>query len=275
MENMEIPDFFYGTAWKEEATTGLVTEALTQGFRGIDTANQRVHYHEVAVGEGIAEAIHSGITSRDEIFLQTKFTFQRGQDHRLPYDPEASIAEQVRQSFESSRHHLQTDYLDSYVLHGPSTHEGLTGDDWSAWRSMEEIQAAGGTRLLGVSNVSLNQLKAFCDDAVTAPRFVQNRCFANRRWDKEIRHFCSANNILYQGFSLLTANQQYLRHPVILEICKSRQMSISQTIFRFAIDSGMLPLTGTSKAEHMKHDLLVKDFKLSETDLEAIENIAF
>ena len=52
-------------------------------------------------------------------------------------------------------------------------------------------------------------------------------------------------------------------------------MSISQTIFRFAIDSGMLPLTGTSKAEHMKHDLLVKDFKLSETDLEAIENIAF
>src|SRR4029079_3850161 len=89
------PFFLYGTAWKEEATQSLTELALRQGFRGIDTANQRRHYFEAAVGL----ALKSGVVPRDQVFLQTKFTFQRGQDHRLPYDPGAPIATQVAQSF--------------------------------------------------------------------------------------------------------------------------------------------------------------------------------
>ena len=84
-----VPCFLYGTAWKEDQTERLTRLALENGFRGIDTANQRRHYDEAAVGAGIATVIESGLLKRDDLFLQTKYTFQRGQDHRLPYDPES------------------------------------------------------------------------------------------------------------------------------------------------------------------------------------------
>src|SRR5215813_1994240 len=99
IEGVRVPRFLYGTAWKEDQTQRLTELALRQGFRGIDTANQRRHYYEAAVGAGIAAAIEAGIVKRDELFLQTKYTFQPGQDHRLPYDPRAPIATQVEQSF--------------------------------------------------------------------------------------------------------------------------------------------------------------------------------
>lgn len=269
-----FPGFIYGTAWKEDKTQGLVEKALRSGFAAIDTANQRKHYFEEAVGQGINAAIEDGVISRNKLFLQTKYTFQRGQDQRLPYDPDAPIEIQVLQSFESSLEHLQTDYIDSYILHGPSSRSGLTDADWAAWRGLEEIYASKRVRFLGISNVSLVQLETLCGKAQTKPQFVQNRCYASKYWDKGIRAFCSENNIVYQGFSLLTANRQYLRHPKILEIGKSHGMSISQTFFRFAIDAGMIPLTGTSNAEHMDHDLLAFNFKLSQDDIDAIENIA-
>src|SRR4051812_28407181 len=93
-----MPTFLYGTAWKEARTEELTRQALEVGFRGVDTANQRKHYVETAVGAAVRK---SGI-ARGELFLQTKFTHARGQDHRLPYDPRAKISAQVRQSFESS-----------------------------------------------------------------------------------------------------------------------------------------------------------------------------
>src|SRR6266436_5194631 len=119
IEGVRVPRFLYGTAWKEDATQRLTQLALQQGFRGIDTANQRRHYHEAAVGQAIAASVAGGLVARDDLFLQTKFTFREGQDHRLPYDPGAPIAVQVEQSFASSLEHLITDVIGSYVLHGP------------------------------------------------------------------------------------------------------------------------------------------------------------
>ena len=114
IDGVRVPRFLYGTAWKEDATQRLTELALQQGFRGIDTANQRKHYDEAAVGRGISAAIAGGLVTRDELFLQTKFTFRPGQDHRLPYDPAAPIAVQVQQSFDKSLEHLQTETIDSY-----------------------------------------------------------------------------------------------------------------------------------------------------------------
>src|SRR5688572_5779217 len=102
IDGVSVPRILYGTAWKEDQTEPLTGLALRQGFRGIDTANQRRHYHEAAVGQAVASAISSGVVARAGLFLQTKFTFRRGQDHRLPYDPNAPVAAQVGQSFESS-----------------------------------------------------------------------------------------------------------------------------------------------------------------------------
>jgi len=270
---VRVPRFLYGTAWKEDQTRPLTELALRQGFRGIDTANQRRHYHEAAVGQAVAAAIASGIVRRDDLFLQTKFTFRAGQDHRLPYDPEAPIATQVEQSFASSLEHLGTDVIDSYVLHGPSRRDGLAPADWEAWRAMEAIHDSGRARLLGVSNVSLEQLALFCEGARIRPRFVQNRCYAVERWDKDVREFCTAHDVAYQGFSLLTANRQALARPGFIRIAGRYHCSVEQIVFRFALQVGMIALTGTTKGPHMANDLAVFEFHLESDDVSWIETL--
>jgi diketogulonate reductase-like aldo/keto reductase len=270
----QVPRFLYGTAWKENETKRLTDLALTTGFRGIDTANQRRHYHEAAVGQAVQAAIARGLIARDDLFVQTKFTFQRGQGHRLPYDPAAPIAGQVEQSFASSLSHLGTQTIDSYVLHGPSQRSGLAADDWAAWRAMEAIHDSGRVRFLGVSNVSIEQLQRLCGNARVRPRFVQNRCYADRGWDRAIREFCVANGLVYQGFSLLTANREALARPEMARIAKRHGRAASQIVFRFALDVGMIPLTGTSDADHMRADLAVYDFRLEQAEIEQIERIA-
>lgn len=273
IEGIRVPRFLYGTAWKEDETQRLTALALEQGFRGIDTANQRRHYHEAAVGQAIAAAVASGPLRRDGLFLQTKFTFRDGQDHRLPYDPEAPIPLQVEQSFASSLEHLGVAVIDSYLLHGPTQRVGLGPADWSAWRAMEAIHDSGRARLLGVSNVTLDQLQDLCRGARIRPRFVQNRCYAARRWDRPIRDFCAANALVYQGFSLLTANREALAHPEMARIAERHGRAISQIVFRFALDVGMMVLTGTTNADHMRAALEVLDFRLDSKDVARIEGL--
>src|SRR5437764_11310900 len=171
-----IPDFLYGTAWKEDRTPALTELALRMGFRGIDTANQRRHYFEAGVGQGLAAAYRAGVVTRADVFLQTKFTSKPGQDDRLPYDPAADLATQVAQSLASSLEHLSTDHVDSYVLHGPASGHGWTDDDALAWSAMSKEPAAGRTRFLGVTNVSLRHLEQIAGAHAEAPAFVQNRC---------------------------------------------------------------------------------------------------
>jgi diketogulonate reductase-like aldo/keto reductase len=271
---LPVPGFLYGTAWKERETERLTGLALEAGFRGVDTANQRRHYFEAGVGAALKKAIAGGVVRREDVFLQTKFTYSGGQDHRLPYDPSADPATQVRQSFASSLEHLQVDSIDSYVLHGPSSRRGLTAIDRDVWRTMEELQAAGRARFLGISNVALDQIEELWTHAVVPPAFVQNRCFASLGWDRAVRDFCRAKGIVYQGFSLLTANGRELQHPAFLRLIARVGKSPAQVVFRFAQQVGMLPLTGTSDAGHMREDLESDQFELSGEDVRFVETFA-
>ncbi len=268
-----IPDFLYGTAWKEDRTSALTELAIRMGFRGIDTANQRRHYFEEGVGEGLAAAYRAGTVTRDDLFLQTKFTYQRGQDQRLPYDPSATLSVQVAQSMASSLKHLGTDHVDSYVLHGPSSNYDWSDADTEVWEAMRHERDAGRTRLLGVSNVSLGHLQQLVERGAELPAFVQNRCYARLRWDRAVRQFCRHHKIVYQGFSLLTANQEVLSHPLIASLSANNNATSAQIIFSFARSVGMLPLTGTTNAEHMKQDLASRNLTLGPAVVETIESV--
>ena len=212
--------------------------------------------------------------TRDELFLQTKFTFAAGQDHRLPYDPDAPIPAQVEQSIASSLEHLGAGVIDSYVLHGPTRSTGLAAADWEAWRAMESLQDSGRVRLLGVSNVTLEQLRLLCREARIRPRFVQNRCYAVRAWDRDIREYCAANGLVYQGFSLLTANRGAMARPELTRIAQRHGRSVGEVVFRFALDVDMVVLTGTTNADHMRVDLGVFDFRLDPEEVQLIERLA-
>jgi diketogulonate reductase-like aldo/keto reductase len=263
----------YGTAWKEDRTATLTELALRTGFRGVDTANQRRHYFEAGVGEGLAAAYRAGVVTRAELFLQTKFTYQGGQDHRLPYDPAADLATQVAQSLASSLEHLGTDHVDSYVLHGPASGRGWTDDDAQVWRAMVRERDAGHTRFLGVSNVARRHLEQMTRGA-EAPTFVQNRCYARLGWDRDVRSFCEDRQIVYQGFSLLTANPEVLGHSLIASVAARSRATRAQVVFRFAQAVGMLPLTGTTDAEHMKQDLASHELSLTDDEVRAIESLS-
>ena len=268
-----IPPILYGTAWKEDDTQRLVTQALMLGFRGIDTANQRKLYFEEAVGFGIQQFLKSSLKTRDELFLQTKFTSANGQDHRKPYDEFDSLTNQVKQSLASSLNHLQTDYIDSYILHGPTFSQGIIDADLEIWQAMEALMLEGKIKLLGISNVNIEQIEELYKQVSVKPSFIQNRCFAASKWDQEVRLFCEENNIVYQGFSLLTANQSYLLTPFMRSLAKQYNKTIPQIVFRFASQIGILPLTGTTNPEHMSDDLNIDDFELSPEAMQLIENI--
>jgi diketogulonate reductase-like aldo/keto reductase len=269
-----IPSFLYGTAWKEDRTAPLTELAIRSGFRAIDTANQRRHYFEAGVGKALAAAYRAGFVTRDDLFLQTKFTYQAGQDHRLPYDPAATLSVQVAQSMASSLEHLGTDHVDSFVLHGPASNSRWTPDDFETWQAMIKERDAGRTRLLGVSNISLGQLQQMARAHAEPPAFVQNRCYARLGWDREVRNFCRERNIIYQGFSLLTANVEVLRHPLVAGLATQLKASPAQIVFAFARHVGMLPLTGTTNSEHMKQDLASRSLELPPDAVNAIEAIA-
>jgi diketogulonate reductase-like aldo/keto reductase len=271
MKPPSIPNFLYGTAWKEERTAALMETALRAGFRGIDTANQRRHYFEAGVGEGLAAAYRASVVTRGDLFLQTKFTYRPGQDHRLPYDPEASFSVQVAQSMASSLDHLETDHVDSYVLHGPAAGYGWTDVDTEVWEAMKKERDEGHTRLLGVSNVSLEHLEQLAAAHSELPAFVQNRCYARLGWDRDVRAFCRKRKIIYQGFSLLTANLEVLRSSFVNEEAARHNATPAQIIFAFAQQAGILPLTGTSSAEHMRQDLASGSIEISSAAVKAIE----
>jgi diketogulonate reductase-like aldo/keto reductase len=268
-----LPTFLYGTAWKEDRTATLTELAIRAGFRGIDTANQRRHYFEEGVGQGLAATYRAGIVTRDDLFLQTKFTYRRGQDHRLPYDPAAKLAVQVAQSIASSLEHLGTGHVDSFVLHGPSSNYDWTEDDAEVWEAMRRERDGGRTRLLGVSNVSLSHLEQLAAAGSELPSFVQNRCYARLGWDRAIRQFCREHKIIYQGFSLLTANPEVMHHPMIADVAAAANATPAQIVFSFARGIGILPLTGTASSEHMQQDLASRDLKLPPQAVQAIESL--
>jgi diketogulonate reductase-like aldo/keto reductase len=268
MDAAPLPPIIYGTAWKQDATAGLVKTAARAGYRGLDTANQKKHYREDFLGEALAELAQGGIP-RSQLFLQTKYTSQDGQDHRLPYDPAEPPAAQVRASFASSLKNLRTDYLDSFLVHGPSSSAGLIDEDWEIWAEFERLHASGGARLIGVSNVALHHLTEL-SKAKVKPMVVQNRCYAVRGWDRAVREHCAANGIIYQGFSLLTANPHVVEHRRVEAIARRMNATAAQVVFRFAKALGILPLTGTTDERHMQDDLAALALELTAAEVDDI-----
>ena len=135
---------------------------------------------------------------------------------------------------------------------------------------MEDAVDEGLVGVLGISNVSADQLDALLARARIRPVFVQNRCLARAGWDAEVRALCKTHNVIYQAFSLLFGNRQVLVQPRVTQIARHHNKTVPQVVFRFAIQFGMLPLTGTTDAAHMRHDLDIFDFTLTSDETETM-----
>ena len=137
-------------------------------------------------------------------------------------------------------------------------------------------RARGKTRLLGVSNVSLEQLVTLHDGATVKPAFVQNRCFASDGLGpRRARASAAEHGIVYQGFSLLTANPRELASAAVRRRRAAHRPDAGPGgVPRSRCEVGMVPLTGTTSRAHMEEDLASFDFELDPAEVKAIEECA-
>jgi len=265
---IRVPRIVYGTAWKKADTPRLVSLALQNGFRGIDTACQPKHYDEAGVGAGIAASLKPGLT-RTDLYLQTKFTSLSGQDpNRTPYDTKAPLPQQVGQSVAVSLKNLLTDYLDCVLLHSPMP---TMTQNMAVWRALETLVDTGVIRQLGISNCyRLDDLKSLNEAVRIKPAIIQNRFYADTNYDSEIRAYCDRHQIIYQSFWTLSANPQLLSHRTMSAMASAHNRTAAQILFRYLTQIGVVPLTGTKSETHMREDLGIFAFELSNAEQRAI-----
>jgi len=266
-----MPRMLYGTAWKKERTRELVLAAIQAGFRGIDTAAQPRHYEEVLVGAALQEASAAGVP-REALFVQTKFTPAGGQDPAsIPYDPQAPLEEQVRQSVLRSLSNLHTPFVDSLLLHSPL---GSHAQTMRVWQALEEAVEQGRARQLGISNCyDPAVFRAIFADARIKPAVVQNRFYAQTGYDTVLRSWCAENGVTYQGFWTLTANPHILVSETVVRMAQRHGRTEAQIFYRYLTQSGIVPLNGTTSTQHMLEDLDIFSFTLEADETAAISRL--
>jgi diketogulonate reductase-like aldo/keto reductase len=266
---IRVPRIIYGTAWKKAATEKLVGLAIRNGFRGIDTACQPKHYDEAGVGAGVAVGMKNGLT-RPDLYLQTKFTSLSGQDpNRVPYDPKTPLPDQVAQSIAVSLKNLRTDYLDCVLLHSPMP---TMAQALSVWSTLESFVDNGQIRQLGISNCyRLADLEGLYRASRIKPAVLQNRFYADTHYDREIRIYCNQSQIIYQSFWTLSANPELLTHKTMTALASKHSRTTAQILFRYLVAIGVVPLTGTKSEAHMRDDLAIFSFELTDDELSAID----
>ena len=257
-----VPALIYGTAWKKERTADLVYQALISGFRGVDSAAQPKHYREDLVGQGIRRAVSDGKVSRQDLFIQSKYTTVRGQDpDSIPYDPNATIAEQIHTSVRSSLRNLRPledessaglSVLDCLILHSPLPTIEKTIEAWHVL----ETYVPHKIRSLGISNVQISWLRQLYEAATVKPAVVQNRFVRQAQFDKDIRAFCLENGMIYQSFWTFTGNKELAYGAAVGSLANQVGVSPPEALYCLVLGlENVTVLNGTTKERHMLDDL--------------------
>ncbi|KAH8918007.1 Aldo/keto reductase [Atractiella rhizophila] len=260
---MKLPPMVYGTAWKKEATESLVLQAFKAGFVGVDTACQpkSQHYHQPGVGA----ALKAFGGRREDVWIQTKFTSIDGQDLKkpLPYDKNASVAEQVRQSLNKSFEQIGTQFLDALLLHSPLPTFEKTRE---AWTVLEEEVDKGRIGAIGISNCyDVSYLQRCFSEFRIPPSIMHNRFYGATQYEKETLAFLQKqpNKPVLQTFWTLTANPDVLSSKPLGDLKGSystlsgKELTKEQTLYIFLMRHAnavldICPLNGTTNPKHME-----------------------
>jgi diketogulonate reductase-like aldo/keto reductase len=271
-QTAQVPHLIYGTAWKKDLTPKYVESAFRHGYRAFDTACQPKHYNEPALGSTLSGLLESTGVLRQDVWIQTKYTPIGGHDlsKPIPYDPNASITDQVNQSFQTSLENLRTDYIDALLLHSPLPKYDQTLE---AWKSFESFVEARKVIHIGLSNCyDVKYLQRLYEDAIIKPSVLQNRFYSDSDYDRDIRAFCEDKSIAYQSFWTLTANPDIINSRLVKQLAQKYQKTPQQIFFKFVRHQKIIPLTGTTSDKHMIEDLQVESMQsLAPDEIEAID----
>ena len=270
---MLLPAILYGAESKSSYTsindTHLIKTALLNGFSGVDSA---VIYAEKDAGH----ALKQSNLERSQIWIQSKFTPIT--TNILPYNITASIHDQVIQSFHWSLNSLQTEYLDSYLLHCPSggSYRHIIKKDLQIWQELEALRSEGLVRQIGISGISLHSLKQLVDNTKIKPAIVQNFAMVSNlvshNTEAQTLEYCLENAIAYQPVNLLNRHRIFLNHQDIIDIANSHNATTGQVLIKFAQLVGMTPVLGTTQEKHMQEAISL-NFDLSYDEVHVITKL--
>lgn len=250
------PYFIYGCAWKKDETAKLVKDAISSGFRFLDTANQPSQYNEAGVGEGWVSAVEEsgGKITREDLFIQTKFSPDHQHDkENVPYNITQPIDSQVKGSFEASLKNLKTSYVDAFILHIPYNSFAKT---MTAWTAMESLLEEGKVKKIGISNVyKLDLLEKIYDEVTIKPTILQNRFYRRRNYDTSIRKFCEEKGIIYQAFWTISGNRVSFLRDDYQDLARQKGLTSETLMYAFILSLGHMPLSGTKSRQHMAEDI--------------------
>ncbi|KAG9444846.1 hypothetical protein H6P81_016186 [Aristolochia fimbriata] len=259
-------------------TKTAVLEAIKLGYRHFDTAS--LYMSEKALGQAIKEALRDGlIKSRDELFVTSKLWCPDAHPHL------------VLPALQKSLSNLQLDYLDLYLVHWPlSIKPGEYGlpvekDDFllpmdfgSVWEAMEECQALGLTKAIGVSNFSCKKLHLILSTAKVKPAVNQVEMNPLLR-QKKLREFCEGEGIHICAYSplggqgTLWGDSQVMECQVLKDIAKNRGKTLAQVCLRWVYEQNVSLLVKSFNKERMKENQEILDWELSKEDLQRIDQL--
>lgn len=250
---VEIPQVGLGVFQTKEGAEveRAVSDALEAGYRSIDTA--AIYGNEVGTGNAIKA---SGIP-REEIFITTKlWNANHAYDNAL-------------RGFEESLEKLDCGYIDLYLIHWPLPMYGLYTEAWSA---MEKLYDDKRVRAIGVSNFKPAHLENLLKNARMVPTVNQIELHPLFQ-QKETRAFCAEHNIAIESYSPLMQAGEALEHPVIAKLAKAHGKTPAQVILRWHVQSGLIVIPKSVKAERIQENFDLFDFELSSEDMQAIETM--
>ncbi|WP_020528868.1 aldo/keto reductase [Flexithrix dorotheae] len=253
----KIPVVGFGTYQSvEEDGVQSIKNALKTGYRLIDSAAK--YENEEEVGKGISE---SGV-DRKEIVVTTKLWREN-----LGY-------EEAKNAFEKSLKKLGLNYVDLYLIHWPANAKNYT--NWQkanaeSWRAMEELQAEGKIKSIGVSNFWQEHLEALFQTANIIPAVNQIE-FHPGYWQPELTRFCKKNGITVESWSPL-ARGKVFGNEVLETIAKQHGKSVSQICLRWVIQHETIVIPKSSTPHRIEENINIFDFELSEAEMKQINDL--
>lgn len=247
----EMPILGLGTyALDHDTCVNSVKTLLKNGGRLIDTAY--MYRNEEAVGQGVKEAMEEYGIDREDIFVITKI-----------YPSQFSKPEEA---IDMALEKLDIDYIDMMLLHHPGN------DDVKAYLAMEKYVEKGLIRSLGLSNWYIEELNEFLPQVNITPALVQNEIHPYYQ-EKDVVPFIQDKGIVVQCWYPLGGRgytAELLNNETIVEIASNHGVSSAQVILRWDLQRGIVVIPGSSNPDHIKENLDLFGFELSEEEMDRI-----